>query len=213
MREAVALPLPEELRVAARGEPDVAPEDYDEVMSTVDNIMPRPALGSRYAVHVTGLVYDRRRGGVPATGTPAVADGLGRYLREKIYHHHDAICRVEELEMEDAEVAILAYGSVARSARAAMKWARRQGVKVGLVRPITLWPFPTEAVEQMGDQVRTIIVPEMNLRQIAWEVQAAVAGRAKVVDHGRVDGKLIRPEEIAALIRHEFHYHHFEEMA
>ncbi len=211
MRQAVALPLPGELRVAERGEPDVEPEDYDEVMSTVDNIMPRPALGSRYSVHVTGLVYDRRRGGVPATGAPAVAEGLGLYLREKIYHHRDAICRVEELEMEDAEVAIFAYGSVARSARAAMKWARGQGVKVGLVRPITLWPFPTNAVDHMADQVRTIIVPEMNLKQMSWEVQAAVGGRAKVVDYGRIDGKLIRPEEIQDLIRREFHYHHFEE--
>jgi len=213
MREAVALPTPDELRVAARGEPDVEPDDYDDVMSTVDNIMPRPALGSRYAVHVTGLVYDRSRGGVPATGTPSVAEGLGLYLREKIYHHRDAIARVEELEMEDAEVAIFAYGSVARSARAAMKWARRQGVKVGLVRPITLWPFPMAAVDHMAEQVRTIIVPEMNLKQMSWEVQAAVGGRAKVVDHGRIDGKLIRPEEIQNLIRREFYYHHFEETA
>jgi 2-oxoglutarate/2-oxoacid ferredoxin oxidoreductase subunit alpha len=160
---------------------------------------------------VTGLVYDRGRGGVPATGTPAVAEGLGRYLREKIYHHRDAICRIEELEMADAEVAIFAYGSVARSAKAAMKWARRQGLKVGLVRPITLWPFPTEAVDHMAEQVRTIIVPEMNLKQMSWEVQAAVAGRAKVVDYGRVDGKLIRPEEIQELIRSEFYYHRFQE--
>ena len=113
--------------------------------------------------------------------------------------------------MEDAEVAIFAYGSVARSARAVMKWARRQGVKVGLVRPIVLWPFPTAAVDHMAEQVRTIIVPEMNLKQMSWEVQAAVAGRAKVVDHGRIDGKLIRPSEIQDLIRREFHYHHFEE--
>ena len=211
LREAVALPTPDELRVAARGEPDVPPEDYDEVMSTVDNIMPRPALGSRYSVHVTGLVYDSSHGGVPATGRPAVAEGLGRYLREKIYHHRDAICRVEETEMEDAEVAIFAYGSVARSARAAMKWARAQGVKVGLVRPITLWPFPTEAVDHMAEQVRAIIVPEMNLKQIAWEVQAAVWGRARVIDYGRIDGKLIRPQEIQDLIRAEFHYHRFEE--
>jgi 2-oxoglutarate/2-oxoacid ferredoxin oxidoreductase subunit alpha len=211
LREAVALPAPEELRIAARGEPDVPPEDYDEVMSTVDNIMPRPALGSRYSVHVTGLVYDSSRGGVPATGRPAVAEGLGRYLREKIYHHRDAICRVEEIEMEDAEVAIFAYGSVARSARAAMKWARAQGVKVGLVRPITLWPFPTEAVDHMAEQVRAIIVPEMNLKQIAWEVQAAVWGRARVIDYGRIDGKLISPQEIQELIRREFHYHRFEE--
>jgi 2-oxoglutarate ferredoxin oxidoreductase subunit alpha len=80
---------------------------------------------------------------------------------------------------------------------------------VGLVRPITLWPFPTLAVDRMAEQVRTVIVPEMNLKQMAWEVQAAVEGRAKVVDYGRVDGKLIRPEEIPALIAKEFHYHRF----
>ena len=213
MREAVALPSPEEMRVAPRRAPDVPPEDYDEVMSTVDNILPRPALGSGYAVHVTGLVYDRSRGGVPATGAPDVAEGLGRYLREKIYHHRDAICRVEELGMEDAEVAIFAYGSVARSAKAAMKWARAQGVRVGMVRPITLWPFPTEAVDAMAEQVRTIIVPEMNLKQMSWEVQAAVKGRAKVVDYGRVDGKPIWPREIQGLIKREFHYHRWEETA
>ena len=111
--------------------------------------------------------------------------------------------------MEDAEVAIFAYGSVARSAKAAMRWARRQGVKAGLVRPITLWPFPTAAVEHMAEQVRAVIVPEMNLKQMAWEVQAAVKGRAKVIDYGRVDGKLIRPEEIQALIEKEFYYHRF----
>ena len=63
----------------------------------------------------------------------------------------------------------------------------------------------------MAEQVRTVIVPEMNLRQMAWEVQAAVAGRARVVDHGRVDGKLIRPEEIKELIKAEFHYHRWED--
>jgi 2-oxoglutarate ferredoxin oxidoreductase subunit alpha len=209
MREAVELPLPEELRIAPRSEPDLEPEDYDETASTVDRILPRPALGSRYSVHVTGLVHDPQRGGMPATGSPDVADSLGRYLREKIYYHADAIVRVEELQMEDAEVALFAYGSVARSAKAAMRWARRQGVKVGLVRPITLWPFPTAAVEHMADQVRTVIVPEMNLRQMSWEVQAAVKGRAKVVDYGRVDGKLIRPQEIQALIEKEFYYHRF----
>ncbi len=210
MREAVTLPAPGELRVAQRRDPDVPPEDYDEVASTVDNILPRPALGSPYRVHVTGLVYNRSRGGLPATGAPAVAEDLGRYLREKIYHHRDALTMVEELEMEDAEVAIFAYGSVARSAKAAMRWARAQGAKVGLVRPITLWPFPTPAVDAMAERVRTVIVPEMNIRQMSWEVQAAVKGRAKVVDHGRVDGTLIRPEEIQALIKKEFHYHRWE---
>jgi 2-oxoglutarate ferredoxin oxidoreductase subunit alpha len=202
MREAVALPLPEELRIAERGEPDCDPDDYDTVMSTLDHILPRPPLGSRFRVHATGLVYNRRSGAVD-TSDPEVAEDLGLYLREKIYHHRDAIVRVEEVWMEDAEIALFAYGSVARSAKAAMKAARKKGVRVGLVRPITLWPFPTAAVERMAERVGTVIVPEMNIRQMAWEVQAAVAGRAKVVDFGRVDGRLITPVQIAELIDRE----------
>ena len=209
MREAVTLPEPGSLRIAERGTPDCAPEEYDTVMSDLDNILPRPPLGSPFRVHVTGLVYNRRSG-APETGDPEVASDLGRYLREKIYHHRDAIARVEEYEMEDAEVAIFAYGSVARSAKAVVKWARAQGVPVGLVRPITLWPFPTLAVDRMAEQVRTVIVPEMNIKQMSWEVQAAVAGRAKVVDFGRVDGKLITPAQIEELVKSEFYYHDWE---
>jgi len=202
MREAVALPLPEELRIAERGEPDCDPDDYDTVVSTLDHILPRPPLGSRFRVHATGLVYNRRSGTVD-TSDPEVAQDLGLYLREKIYHHRDAIARVEEVGMEDAEIALFAYGSVARSAKAAMKAARAKGIRVGLLRPITLWPFPTAAVERMAERVRTIIVPEMNIRQMAWEVQAAVVGRAKVVDFGRVDGRLITPGQIEDLIDRE----------
>jgi 2-oxoglutarate ferredoxin oxidoreductase subunit alpha len=209
MREAVTLPEAGSLRIAERGTPDCAPEEYDTVVSDLDNILPRPPLGSPFRVHVTGLVYNRRSG-APETGDPAVASDLGRYLREKIYHHRDAIARVEEFEMEDAEVAIFAYGSVARSAKAVVKWARSHGAPVGLVRPITLWPFPTLAVERMAEQVRTVIVPEMNIKQMSWEVQAAVAGRAKVVDFGRVDGKLITPAQIEELVKVEFYYHDWE---
>ena len=209
MREAVTLPEPGSLRIAERGTPDCAPEEYDTVVSDLDNILPRPPLGSPFRVHVTGLVYNRRSG-APETSDPEVASDLGRYLREKIYHHRDAIARVEEYEMKDAEVAIFAYGSVARSAKAVVKWARARGVPVGLVRPITLWPFPTLAVDRMAERVRTVIVPEMNLKQMSWEVQAAVAGRAKVVDFGRVDGKLITPAQIGELVKSEFYYHDWE---
>jgi 2-oxoglutarate/2-oxoacid ferredoxin oxidoreductase subunit alpha len=209
MREAVTLPEPGSLRIAERGTPDCAPEEYDTVVSDLDNILPRPPLGSPFRVHVTGLVYNRRSG-APETSDPEVASDLGRYLREKIYHHRDAIARVEEYEMKDAEVAIFAYGSVARSAKAVVKWARARGVPVGLVRPITLWPFPTLAVDRMAERVRTVIVPEMNLKQMSWEVQAAVAGRARVVDFGRVDGKLITPAQIEELVKSQFYYHDWE---
>jgi 2-oxoglutarate ferredoxin oxidoreductase subunit alpha len=209
MREAVVLPEPGSLRIAERGLPDCEPDEYDTVMSEIDNILPRPPLGSPFRVHVTGLVYNRRSG-APETGDPEVASDLGSYLREKIYHHRESIVRVENYEMHDADVAIFAYGSVARSARAVVKWARAQGVRLGMVRPITLWPFPTRSVERMAEQVRTVIVPEMNIKQMSWEVQAAVAGRAKVVDYGRVDGKLITPDEIKELVKKEYYYQDWE---
>ncbi len=208
MREAVALPQAEEIEVIDRLEPGCAPENADCRVPSSDGIYPLPPLGSPFNVHVTGLVYNLASG-TANTGDAHVARDLGTYMREKIYHHRSDIVRVEELEMEDAEVAIFAYGSVARSAKAALRWGRAQGVKVGLVRPITLWPFPTLAVEHMAEQVRSVIVPEMNLQQMSWEVQAAVKGRAKVIDYGRVDGKLIRPQEIQALIEKEFYYHRF----
>jgi len=202
MREAIELPDPDELRVYPRRDPDYSVEEYEEIVSTVDNILPQASLGSRFKVHVTGLVYDRRSGS-PDTSAPSVAAELGTYLREKIYLHRDALTDVEELFMDDAELAVFAYGSVARSAKSAVRWARERGLKVGLVRPITIWPFPTAAVEEMSRKVHTIIVPEMNLRQIAWEVQAASCSEARVVDYGRIDGKLIHPREIQELIERE----------
>ncbi len=207
MREGVALPLPEELEVVPRRLPPCTPEEYSLTTSTPDNIIPRPPVASEYEVRVTGLVYDRKS--QQPVSSPQAAQELGLYLREKIYRHRSKIIRVEEFMMEDAEVAVFAYGSVARSARAAVRWARREGVRVGMVRPLVLWPFPTEAVEQMGRQVHTVIVPEMNLRQIAWEVRAVLRDEAQadVVDYGRVDGTLITPEEIKELIKPLFYYH------
>jgi 2-oxoglutarate/2-oxoacid ferredoxin oxidoreductase subunit alpha len=210
MREGVRLPSPDEVEVVERRMPDCSPAEYRALVSTVDHIVPRPPLGSNFTFRVTGLVYDRQSGR-PDTASPEVARELGLYLREKIYRNREKITMVEELEMEDAEVALFAYGSVARSAKAAMRWARSQGVRVGLVRPITLWPFPTAAVERMASQVRTVIVPEMNLRQMAWELQAAVKGSISVIDYGRIDGRLITPEEIQELIKAQFHYHRWEE--
>ncbi|MBM3147755.1 MAG: 2-oxoacid:acceptor oxidoreductase subunit alpha, partial [Actinobacteria bacterium] len=199
---AIELPDPDELRVYPRRDPDYSVEEYEEIVSTVDNILPQASLGSKFKVHVTGLVYDRRSG-TPDTSAPSVAAELGTYLREKIYLHRDSLTDVEELFMDDAELAVFAYGSVARSAKSAVRWARERGLRVGLVRPITIWPFPTAAVEAMSRKVHTIIVPEMNLRQIAWEVQAASCSDAHVVDYGRIDGKLIHPREIQELIEQE----------
>ena len=202
MREAVALPEPGRCGSPSAA-PDCDPEEYETVASSLDNILPRPALGSPFRVHVTGLVYNRRSG-APETGDPAVASELGRYLREKIYHHRDAIARVEEFEMEDAEVAIFAYGSVARSAKAVVRWARGPGRarRLGAAdHPLAVPHAGRRAYGRAGahrDRARD--EPEAD----GWEVRAAVAGRARIVDYGRVDGRLITPEEIHGLVEAEF---------
>jgi 2-oxoglutarate ferredoxin oxidoreductase subunit alpha len=108
---------------------------------------------------------------------------------------------VEEDGVEDARVLVIAYGSTARSARQAIKMARaRSGRKVGLLRLKTLWPFPEEAVERAAENAHRVIVAEMNLGQIALEVERIV-GRHKVLRVGRADGQIISPSEIVDAMR------------
>jgi 2-oxoglutarate ferredoxin oxidoreductase subunit alpha len=119
----------------------------------------------------------------------------------KIDRNLDEIAMWEEDGIEDARVLVVAYGATARSARQALKIARaRYGRKVGLLRLKTLWPFPEELVERLADEVQRVIVAEMNLGQIALEVERIV-GRRKVVRVGRADGQMVSPEQIVDAIR------------
>jgi len=114
----------------------------------------------------------------------------------KIEAHTDEIVEVETFMMDDAEIAIFAYGIVGRSAREAVERARANGVKAGLVRPLTLWPFPSLEVRQAAEQVDTIVVAEMNLGQLIGEVERASGGRAEIVGHLRADGEPITPSAL-----------------
>ena len=98
--------------------------------------------------------------------------------------------------MDDAEVAVVAYGSVARSARRAVFEARQQGVKAGLLKLITLFPFPRRLVEEVLKKCRLVLVPEMNMGQISREVKRVNQGVSEVKKYNRIDGQLITPCEI-----------------
>jgi len=95
----------------------------------------------------------------------------------------------------------VAYGSTARAARAAVDELRAEGVRAGLVELQTLWPFPKALIASIAGQVEGILVPEVNLGQVVWYVEAAAAGQAPVVPLNRADGKLFRPDQIAAALR------------
>ena len=104
--------------------------------------------------------------------------------------------RFEEIHCEDAEYLIVAFGSMARIGQKAMEMAREEGLKVGMLRPITLWPFPTKAIAAYADKVKGILVTELNAGQMIEDVRLAVNGKVKVEHFGRLGGIVPDPDEI-----------------
>ncbi|KKM12206.1 2-oxoglutarate ferredoxin oxidoreductase subunit alpha [Clostridiales bacterium PH28_bin88] len=198
MRERVVLPAPGELKVIDRKKPAVPPEHYYPYRADADGVPPMANFGEGYRYHVTGLVHDEN--GTPVTNSQ-VTEQLILRLHRKIEDHLDDIVITDRMQTEDADVVVVAYGSVARSAKRAVKEARASGIKAGLFRPVTLWPFPEREVAALAERVHTIIVPEMNLGQLRYEVERVTRGKVRVTGVNRVHGELITPTEILAAIK------------
>jgi 2-oxoglutarate ferredoxin oxidoreductase subunit alpha len=116
-------------------------------------------------------------------------------VNNKLEHHMDEISLVEQDYQPGARVALLSYGCSARTARHALKQARARGQKVDMLTLLTIWPFPEKQVEELGDRVDRIIVPEMNLGQLALEVERMV-GRKKVTRVTRANGEMVTPQMV-----------------
>ena len=185
--------LPEEVEIVERTKPEGPPDDFWPKRAEADGVPPLPSFGDGYRFHVTGLVHDER--GFPTTDATK-ADALLSRIHAKVSAHEEEIAEVETYMMDDAEVAILAYGIVGRSAKEAVRRARESGLKAGVIRPVTLWPFPSAQVAELAGQVDRLVVAEMNLGQIIGEVERAVAGRTEVAGHLRADGEPISPAEL-----------------
>jgi 2-oxoglutarate ferredoxin oxidoreductase subunit alpha len=162
-----------------------------------DGVPPMPAFGDGARLMVTGSTHDPR--GYRRTEDGRVHERLVTRLHRKIQDHRSEICRTEGYFLEDARAAVVAYGFTARSSLRAVKELRAQGAKVGLLRLKTLWPFPEEAVSELGGRVKRLLVPEMNLGQVEGEVRKAAA--CAVEGFHQVDGEVIHPGRLAAWIR------------
>jgi 2-oxoglutarate ferredoxin oxidoreductase subunit alpha len=149
-------------------------------------------FGKGYRYHITGLLHDEF--GFSTQRLDEIDPWLER-INTKLEKHMDEIALYEEDYQEGARVALLSYGCSARTARHALKAARARGEKVNMLTLFTLWPFPEKQVEALGERVDKIIVPEMNLGQLAYEVERMV-GRKKVKRVVRANGEMITPQMV-----------------
>lgn len=198
MRERIEYPEPGELEVIDRASPEVSPEDYKPYDSSKGDIPPLASFGSEYRFHVTGL--NKAADGFPTTKADLVDAEERRQIR-KVEANRKDIEKNEEYMTDDAEVIIFAYGSTSRSARYAVNALREEGIKAGLFRPITLWPFPEERIAALGKQAKGMVVAEMNLGQMIYEVDRVTKGSCKIVGAFRVDGEPIAPAQIMEKVK------------
>jgi len=197
LTEKLWLPLPEKVPVAHNRTTDLPPEKYMPFSYTGQLPPPLVPFGKGYRYHVTGLLHDET--GFPSNSSEN-ADRQLRWLMRKVEQNRNLMLKAEVEGAQDAEILLFAYGASARSARGAMKAARAKGLKVGLFRPVTIWPFPDEELVQAARGARVVMPIEMNLGQLAYEVMRVVDRQKRVVPFYKVGGEPILPEEISAAI-------------
>ena len=198
MRERIVFPEPGEIEVIDREAPTDGPDSYKPYDATKGQIPPLASFGSGYKFHVTGL--NKADDGFPTTKASLVEAEERRQIA-KVKDNVDDILKNEEYMTEDAEVVIWAYGSTSRSARYAVNELREQGIKAGLFRPLTIWPFPEKRTAELAKQCKAIVVAEMNLGQMVYEVDRVSRGECVVVHEGRVDGEPVNPGQIIGKVK------------
>lgn len=150
-----------------------------------------------YRYHFTGLHHDKN--GFPTEEIETCRKLIQR-LEDKVELHKDELESYEEFMMDDAEIMIVAYGSVSLAAKEAIRHLRAEGIKAGLFRPITLWPSPAEKMKEYADKIEKVLVVELNIGQYRDEVQRATS-RLDIDGLFKVNGRAISPYEIVNKVK------------
>jgi 2-oxoglutarate ferredoxin oxidoreductase subunit alpha len=198
MRENIEIPSPDEIETVDRPAATVPPEQYIPYDQAFGDVPPFVKFGAGYRYHVTGLTHDDS--GFP-TSRPDEIESLLLRFRRKVTENKPGLTEVVSYMADDADILFFAYGSSARAARGTVNLARKEGLKVGLLRPIVVWPFPHSVVEKAAKNVRHIIVPELNLGQLVGEVERAAHGMAVVHAISKVSSELFSPTELLEHVR------------
>lgn len=206
MTEKVVIPPPEEIDIINRPQVrkgDVEPDQFriycEPNAAAGDGVVsPMAAAGEGYRFHVTGLIHDER--GYPAMNAEASERNIKRLIN-KIRTHRDEIIQLEEHDLDDAEVVVVSYGISARTSLWPIEQARIEGIRVGYLRLITVWPFAEEKIFSLAKRTNAFVVPEINNGQIVREVQRCAAGQASVIGVHRLGGDILEPRQVLNAIR------------
>jgi len=198
MYEKIIIPPVNEIRIISRGKTTVPPDEYLPFKADSHLIPPMANAGDGYRFHATGLTHDER--GYPVM-TAETQDRLVRRLVEKIEKNRDEIIELEEDSIDDAEVVVCSYGISARVSLIVVKSARDEGIRVGMLRLITVWPFPEDRIREIAKRVKAFVVPEINCGQIALEVERCAGSTVKTILVPNMGGTVHNPELILNAIR------------
>ena len=196
--DTVDLPDPDAIEIIDRKRASGPAEDYQPYQPDEDGIPPMALPGDGYRTHTTGLTHLET--GFPTQVPSEVGRVISRLL-DKIERHRDAIEQYELAFCDDAEILVVAFGITARASERAVSIARERGIKAGLLRPVTLWPFPERTLRELAGRARHILVPEMNAGQLILEVERLCSDTVTVTGVNRFDGEPIHPDEILAKIK------------
>ena len=195
MRETIIPPKPENTKIINRRKP----KPNERAYFGLQEVPPMPVVGEGYDVAVTGSTHNEY--GIRYTADPQVHRKLVERLNDKILNHAEQIAEAEMRNVDNCTIGIVAYGCTSRSLDEVVDAARTKGVSVGYVRPKTLWPLPQKQVKQLAKTAKRIIVPEMNLKQLYYEIQRIAGCQSEIIPLNKIGGgELITPKEIIAKI-------------
>jgi 2-oxoglutarate ferredoxin oxidoreductase subunit alpha len=197
MTEKVVIPPPEEIEVEPRRLTKKLPGEFRAFEPGPDLVPDMAHAGEGYRLHVTGLTHDER--GYPEL-TTARQNSLVNRLHDKIARAAADIIDFEEEDTDDAEVVVVSYGITARVAQKAIAMAKEKGLRVGRLRLITVWPFPEQRIHELAGRVRAFVVPELNLGQVALEVERCSGGQCPTILVTHAGGSVHKPEVILEAI-------------
>ncbi len=201
LSEKVVIPEAKTIKLQSRLKPKGRKDRFKPFLPGPNGVAPMANAGEGYGIHVTGLTHDTR--GYPVMTVEAQEEMIAR-LVGKIRRNLDDIIRTERYRLEDAEIVLVSYGVSSRTSLAAVDEAREQGIKVGLLRLITVWPFPEDQIRDLANRVKGFLTVEINLGQIHLEVQRCAVGKAPAFLAGHPGGTVITPERVIEALKQAF---------